>query len=82
MEAKMTECPKCKSTNIFVRSPMGVGWGAFLKVGVSKNSMESTGGWATYLCTDCGYFENYLTQEDWLTKIKTDPQHAGWRKSE
>ena len=44
--------------------------------------MKPTDDWETYLCTDCGYFENYLTHADWLSKIKADPKKAEWRRPE
>lgn len=81
MEPKMTKCPKCSSDNIFVRRG-GVGWGAQVMVNGVGFGMKPTGDWLTYLCTDCGYFENYVTQKDWLAKIQADPQKAEWQKSE
>jgi len=77
----MTQCPKCQSTDVFVKNGDGVGFDVYLKVGVDTG-MRSTGDWATWLCTNCGYFENYLTKAEWLAQIKADPQAAGWRKAE
>ena len=84
MEGKMTKCSKCNSDNVFVKN-IGIGWGTGIMVGLGSgwsSGMESTTEWETYLCTDCGYFENYMTKKDWLTRIKSDPKKEGWRKSE
>jgi predicted nucleic-acid-binding Zn-ribbon protein len=78
MPVKMTKCPKCSSINVFEQAG-GVSWGPLrVKLGFTRETTDCV----TYLCTDCGYFENYLTHLDWLAKIKSDPQSNGWRKSE
>ncbi len=77
---KMTICPKCQSTNVFV-SETGVGWDPDLRV-LMGNTMIPTEDWETYLCTDCGYFENYLTDNDQLQKIKAGRGGEDWRKAE
>jgi hypothetical protein len=79
--ARLTECPKCKSTNIFVSQGGGVGWDAAMMVRLGWG-LRGTSDWETYLCVDCGYFENYLIKADWLTKIRSDPAGTGWRKVE
>jgi predicted nucleic-acid-binding Zn-ribbon protein len=80
MEVKMTKCPKCMSSNIFTKKK-GVGWGKGLAVG-SGSSMSGPVNWVTYLCTSCGYFENYLAESDWLTRIQADAIKLGWKKSD
>jgi predicted nucleic-acid-binding Zn-ribbon protein len=80
MERKMTKCPKCMSADVFLKQ-RGVGWGKGLAVG-SGSSMIGPVEWVTYLCTSCGYFKNYLTDQSWLTKIQADAPASGWRKSE
>ncbi len=84
---KMTNCPKCLSPNVFM-SKTGVGWDQSLHVlmsgvllGAAIEAMEPTYDWETYLCTDCGYFENYVTDNDWLKKIKAG-RSKNWRKAE
>jgi predicted nucleic-acid-binding Zn-ribbon protein len=79
MHVKMTKCPKCTSTNVFEKTG-GIGWGR-LRVALGSFAQE-TGDSVTYLCTNCGYFEIYLTHLDWLAKIKSDPESVGWHKSE
>lgn len=80
MDVKITKCPKCMSCNVFMKQ-RGVGWGKGLAVG-SGSRMSGPVNWVTYLCTSCGYFENYLTEQGWLAKIQADPQGLGWQKSE
>lgn len=81
MDVMMTKCPKCESEKIFMRQG-GVGWGVQAMVNGVGFAMKPTDDWVTYLCTNCGYFENYLTKKDWLAKIEADPQKAGWKKAE
>ncbi len=76
---KMTTCPKCQSTNVFV-CETGVGWDLNLHI-LREDEMIPTEDWETYLCTDCGYFENYVTDNDWLKKIKAGHGGEGWRKA-
>jgi hypothetical protein len=45
-------------------------------------AMNSTSDWVTYLCTNCGYFENFITKREWLDKITADPQGMRWKKVE
>ncbi len=80
MEGKLTKCPKCASTDIFVRQ-QGVGWDSSLGVQMGFG-LKSTPNWVTYLCTNCSYFENYVIEQEWLYKIKTNPQAGDWKKSE
>jgi len=77
---KMTNCPKCMSTDVFVKEN-GVGWSAGLLVSLGFG-MTGPGNWVTYLCTSCGYLETYITQQAWLTKIQADPLKVGWHRSE
>ena len=76
---KMITCPKCQSPNVFV-SETGVGWDPNLFV-AAGGDMEPTYEWETHLCTDCGYFENYITDNDCLQKIK-EGRWEDWRKAE
>ena len=77
----MVQCPKCSSGDIFKKHGEGIGWRNEIYVGLGFG-MQATKDWQTYLCTNCGYFENYLTNKDWLTKIKSNPQSTGWSRSE
>lgn len=77
---RMTTYPKCQSPNVFV-SENGVGWDLYLQV-LTGDDMVSIGDWETYLCTDCGYFENYVTDNDWLKKVKAGRAGEYWHKVE
>jgi hypothetical protein len=44
------------------------------------DSMKPTRQWQTFLCADCGYYENYLLDEEKIARIVEDPQKAGWKK--
>jgi predicted nucleic-acid-binding Zn-ribbon protein len=74
---KMTTCPKCQSPNVFV-SKDGVGFDWKIKIRTDAG-MAPTMNWETYLCTDCGYFENYLIENEWLGKIKAG-DWKNWQK--
>lgn len=76
---KMTICPKCQSPNVFV-GETGVGWDLNLGILIG-DSPYPTEDWETYLCVDCGYFENYVTDQDQLEKIKAGHGGEYWRKA-
>jgi len=75
----MATCPKCQSQNIFI-SQGGVGFELYIKVLQEDGWMVSTPGWETHLCADCGYFENYLVNKEWLEKIKAG-SWKNWAKA-
>jgi hypothetical protein len=76
----MRICPNCKSQNVYV-SQGGVGYDLRLQVLQDHGWMVSTLDWQTHICTDCGYFENYLTDKDWLGRIKSG-EWESWKKAE
>ena len=80
MPARITQCPRCNSQNMLYRTA-GVGFHGQLMVGSGGAFSTGTLKWETYLCPDCGYFENYLTDPDHLSKIKSDPEKAGWHRA-
>ena len=41
---------------------------------------EYTANWETFLCLECGYYENYLLDKALLTKITANPQQSAWKK--
>ena len=75
----MKICPNCQSKNVYV-SQWGVGYDFNVKVHQDHDWMVSTQDWETYLCTDCGYFENYLRNTEWLEKIKSGAWD-NWKKA-
>lgn len=62
-------CPKCGSLNVFMqqggmelgRSSMGVY--------VRTAMMTAPSAINSYICTDCGYFENYIADADKLGDV-------------
>ena len=77
---KSGQCPRCESRNIYA-SLDGGGIGAGFGIHVlERGSMAPTRQWQTFLCAACGYFENYLLDEEKIAGIVEDPQKAGWKK--
>jgi predicted nucleic-acid-binding Zn-ribbon protein len=79
---KSGTCPKCKSKNV-VMSPGeygGVGPGLQMMVMGDGTGMSSTKYWQTYLCLDCGYFENYITDRKILDAIQSNLAKSNWKK--
>lgn len=61
---KTSTCPKCESTNIFIREAkrgeyrgLAIGWSV---LGLHTPEI--------YICRDCGYLEEYLTEKQ-LSKL-------------
>ena len=69
---KSGNCPKCNSTNVYFKEY------ALDNVTLDGRSVP----YADYVCTDCGYFETYITDKDALSKI---PERAeklrDWEKA-
>lgn len=65
-------CPKCSSSNIYFKPY------ALDKVTLDGKGVE----YANYVCTDCGYFETYITDRDALAKIPVRADKLGdWKKA-
>ncbi len=80
---KNGKCIKCMSENVVVsKSEHGgsVGPGFTLSVMAEGNAMYATKLWQTYLCLDCGYFENYLTDNKILETIKANLAKSNWKR--
>ncbi len=74
------QCPRCNSREVYVSLDAGgIGAGFGIHV-LDGESMAPTRKWQTFLCADCGYFENYLLDEEKIARIVEDPQKAGWKK--
>ena len=72
---KSGTCPKCGSDSIFCRS-QGIGGKSIpVKAGRASWPADQT----SYVCTDCGYFEQYLDDEGTLGKIEDEDN---WTKIE
>ena len=74
-------CSKCKSNNVVMSASEygGVGPGLQMMVMGEGNGMSSTKLWQTYLCLDCGYFENYVTDRKLLDRIKVNLAKSNWK---
>lgn len=65
-------CSKCNSSNVYFKPY------ALDKVTLDDKSVEYT----DYVCTDCGYFETYITDKDALNKIPVRAEKLGdWKKA-
>ena len=66
-------CPKCNSTNVYFKPY------ALDKVTLDARGVE----YVNYVCTDCGYFETYITDKEALRKIALRAEKLGdWKKAE
>jgi predicted nucleic-acid-binding Zn-ribbon protein len=72
---KNGKCPKCDSTNVFMNRS-GVEWGdegGWIDVWIgspdSRSGKQSE--YDSYICVDCGYFENYILDRDILHEVQT-----------
>ena len=65
-------CPKCNSTNVYFKEY------ALDKVTLDGRSVE----YLNYVCTDCGYFETYITDKTALSRIPKLAEKLGdWKKA-
>lgn len=65
-------CPKCESSNVYFKTY------ALDKVTLDGRSVE----YVNYVCTDCGYFETYITNKDALSKIVASAEKLrDWKKA-
>jgi RNase P subunit RPR2 len=65
-------CPKCNSSNIYFKAY------ELREVRLHNKQTE----YIDYGCTDCGYFETYITDKDALSKIPIRAQKLGdWKKA-
>jgi hypothetical protein len=83
---KKGACPKCGGENIYhCRVPKNSG-------GINPSedchymflhdvyTWQLTVEWETYLCVDCGYFENYCLDRALMAKVTGNPQNLVWKK--
>jgi hypothetical protein len=65
-------CPKCDSSNVYFKPY------ALDKVTLDGRGVE----YVDYVCTDCGYFETYITSKDALSRIPKLAEKLGdWKKA-
>lgn len=69
---KSGKCPKCNSSNVYFKEY------ALNSVSLDGKRVASV----DYICTDCGYFETYITDKDALSKVVTRAEKLGdWKKA-
>jgi predicted nucleic-acid-binding Zn-ribbon protein len=62
-------CPKCNSSNVF-KKIKGVSFGSY-PIRVNTGGMMVGGTeFDSYVCVDCGYFENYILDTVKLEEVK------------
>ena len=61
-------CPKCNSSNVF-KKIKGVFFGV-LNVNVNTRFSIMGSEFESYVCTDCGYFENYILDKPKLQQVQ------------
>jgi predicted nucleic-acid-binding Zn-ribbon protein len=67
---KNGQCPRCGSNNIYMRR-QGIEYERNMKLGITIRTNEGGGPIPldNYVCTDCGYFESYITDRGKLEQI-------------
>ncbi len=81
------KCPKCGKNNVYRCQVPGQGGGISSSEENSRllyirdvYCWEFSKDWETFLCLECGYFENYIFDKALLTKITANPQKSAWKK--
>jgi predicted nucleic-acid-binding Zn-ribbon protein len=68
------QCPKCQSKEVFTNDNIGkFGYRNTLQVSIFQRIAV-----ATYICTNCGYFEEYASES---AKVKLDSLKKVWKKA-
>jgi RNase P subunit RPR2 len=69
---KSGKCSKCHSFNVYFKE-------------YALNNVTLDGkyvGYIDYVCTDCGYFETYITDKNALSKISVQAEKSkDWKKA-
>ena len=80
-------CPKCGSLEVYkfggADNTGGIGWfgeDGKVTLAVKDNGWRPTWGHETTLCCNCGFYENYLVDNERLNNIHSNPEKAGWKK--
>ena len=69
---KSGKCPKCNSSNVYFKQY------ELIEVRLHGAKVE----YVDYVCTDCGYFETYITDKEALSKIPKRAEKLGdWKKA-
>ena len=73
---KSRKCPKCNSSEVFTDE------GNIMR---TENSARAISTWsrfkvATYICSACGYLEEYMSEKDLQKSAKMDKIRDKWEK--
>ena len=69
---KSGTCPKCSSSHVYFKPY------ALDKIAVDGRGVE----YVNYICTECGYFETYITDQNALGRIVVRAEKLGdWKKA-
>ena len=73
---KSGQCPRCKANTIYLRK-QGIEYERSMQLGILIRTDEGGGPIPlnNYVCTTCGYFENYIADKTKLEQIA-----AQWEK--
>jgi len=63
------QCPKCNSSNVFLQRN-GASFGSRKGVYLFTSSMAGASDYDSYVCVNCGYFENYIVDTAKLQEIQ------------
>lgn len=74
-------CQKCGSTEIYESLDGGGVGGREHALGIRNGAPLATYDWITYLCANCGFYENYLLDKKMLSAVVANPAKAGWKKT-
>jgi hypothetical protein len=72
---KNGKCPKCNSTSVFMNRS-GIEWadeGGWVSIwmGSPIDRLGKQSAYDSYICSNCGYFENYILNKDILHEVET-----------
>ena len=71
---KSGTCPKCQSPNVFKKQKGATYEGGIL---VHTGIITTPSLFTSYVCTDCGYFENYIDDQGKLADVASKWERAG-----
>jgi predicted nucleic-acid-binding Zn-ribbon protein len=81
------QCPKCGKQNVYRCQVPGQGGGvspasdgAYLLQIRDLYGWKVVQNWETFLCADCGYYENYILDKEAISKVITNPKGQIWNK--
>ena len=67
---KSGQCPKCKSSNVFMSKNGLLMGGTRTTVQIITGSFSQGAACDCYVCADCGYLENYIIDQERLNEVR------------